>query len=99
MNLNSLNGLIIFHLSLGSFFLSSLHSALGVWGANPHTLHPLGYLAFWLPVGFGKWKHWLEVRGQEREKLEYLFLLFPPCFSTVVLAMAAPFPLPSIPHL
>lgn len=95
MNLNTLTGLIIFHLPL--WILSLLFFSLWFWGvgrgANPHILHRLGSPAFWLSVGFGKWRYWLEVRGQERERLS--ICLFSPCFRTVVL-VAAPLPPTSI---
>lgn len=57
MNLNCLTGLIIFHLLLHLF--SALFCPLFLVGSS----------AFWLSVGFGEGRHWLGVRGQERDRL------------------------------
>lgn len=81
MTLNSLPRLNIFPLPL--WICSPLW-----FGADPHTVHHLGSADLWLPVGFGQWRHRLELRGQERERLG-LFLLFSPCFRAALLAMAA----------
>lgn len=68
MSLNSLTRLVIFHLPLWIPFPPLLCTLdWGVGGADLHIPHHLGSPVFWLPVGFGRRRHWLDPRSGETE--------------------------------
>lgn len=59
------------------------------WGADPHILYHLTSPAFWLPVGFGPWRYWLRVRGQERGRgTEVPAMTASPCNPTCCLLVS-----------
>ena len=71
MRVNSLTRLVIFRLPLWIPFPPLLCTLdWGVRGADLHMLHHLGSPAFWLPVGFGRWRHSLDPRSG-RQRLAY----------------------------